>query len=109
LSNFVTIPRENSEKKSKALNFFRFGDCTQNDIEAHNFDPEKIVLRVRNWISDNVRKNIRSATKIWQRYNKFLASFESSAKDEGFTKEDIDEMPVAEFIYFIKSWTEANP
>ena len=37
------------------------------------------------------------------------SSFESSVKDEGFTKKDIDEMPVTEFIYFIKSWIEGNP
>lgn len=37
------------------------------------------------------------------------SSFESSAKDEGFTKKDIDEMPVTEFIYFIRSWIDGNP
>jgi len=39
----------------------------------------------------------------------FLSSFESSAKDEGFSKKDIDEMPVAEFIYFVRSWIEGTP
>ena len=84
-------------------------DISGSDILAHNSDPEKLVQNVRNWIFDIVRKNIRSGTKIWQRYNKFLSSFESSARDEGFTQKDIDEMPMAEFIYFIKSWIEGNP
>jgi hypothetical protein len=64
---------------------------------------------VRNWLYYNVRKDIRSGTQIWQRYNKFFSSFESSAKDEGFTKKDIDEMTVTEYIYFIKSWLGQNP
>jgi len=84
-------------------------DISGSDIRAHNSDPETLVRTVRNWIFENVRKNIRSGTKIWQRYNKFLSSFESSAKDEGFSKKDIDEMPVAEFIYFVKSWKDVNP
>jgi hypothetical protein len=84
-------------------------DISGSDIRAHNSDPEMLVRNVRNWIFDNVRKDIRSATKIWQRYNKFLSSFESSVKDEGFTKKDIDEMPVTEIIYFIRSWIEGNP
>jgi len=84
-------------------------DISGSDIRAHNSDPETLVRNVRNWIFDNVRQGIRSGTKIWQRYNKFLSSFESSVKDEGFTKKDIDEMPVAEFIYFIKSWIDGNP
>ena len=92
---------------------FRFkkalSDISGSDIRAHNSDPETLTRSVRNWIFDNVRKDIRSGTKIWQRYNKFSSNFESSALDEGFTKKDIDEMPVTEFIYFIKSWIDQNP
>ena len=92
---------------------FRFqkvlSDISGSDIRAHNSDPETLVRNVRNWIFDNVRKNIRSKTIIWRRYNKFLTSFENSVKVEGFTKKDIDEMPVTEFVYFIKSWIGQNP
>lgn len=92
---------------------FRFqkvlSDISGSDIRAHNSDPETLVRNVRNWIFDNVRRNIRSKTIIWRRYNKFLTSFENSVKVEGFTKKDIDEMPVTEFVYFIKSWIGQNP
>ncbi|MFQ6032650.1 MAG: hypothetical protein ACE5K2_06990 [Candidatus Zixiibacteriota bacterium] len=84
-------------------------DVAGSDIREHNSDPETLVRGVRNWIFGNVKKGIRSGTKIWQRYNEFLFSFESSVKRMGFTKKDIDEMPVVEFIYFIKSWIEQNP
>jgi len=33
----------------------------------------------------------------------------SERPDAGFTKKDIDEMPVTEFVYFIKSWIGQNP
>jgi hypothetical protein len=83
-------------------------DISGSDIGAHNSDPETLIRGVRNWILENVRKDIRSGTKIWQRYNEYLFSFESSAKSMSFTKRDFDEMPVAEFIYFIRSWIEQN-
>lgn len=108
-------PRALTKKRCLILEKERYtfqkvlSDISGSDIRVHNSDPEILVRNVRNWIFDNVRKDIRSGTKIWQRYNKFLSGFESSLKDEGFTKKDIDEMRVAEFIYFIESWINGNP
>lgn len=102
--------------KKKCLIFekerYRFqkvlSDISGSDIRAHNSDPETLIRGVRNWIFENVRKDIQSGTKIWQRYNEFLYSFEISAKSMNFTKKDIDEMPVTELIHFLKSWIDQN-
>lgn len=79
-------------------------DISGNDIRAHNNNVEKLARHVRNWIYENINSQVQAATRIWQRYNEFYAYFERTLKEFGFTKKDITEMPVREFIDYVKSW-----
>jgi hypothetical protein len=81
------------------------------DIGSHNSDAETLVRRVRNWILvlKTTKNRLRSPAKIWQRFNEFLSHFEIATKELGFSKKDIEEMPVAEFMGFIKDWIRLLP
>lgn len=84
-------------------------DISGNDIKSHNNDSETLVRNVRNWIRELAGNSIPSPDKIWIRYNTFYAHFELATKEAGFRKKTIEEMPIIEFIEYIKAWKSDNP
>ena len=50
-------------------------DLSNSDIKSHNNDPETLVLQVRNWFTELGFKKAPSATRIWERFNEFMADF----------------------------------
>ncbi len=79
-------------------------DLSGSDIKSHNNDPENLVLEVRNWFVQTGDKNIPSGTQIWSFFNEFMADFYQDRQREGFREKDLEMMPVAEFINFIRRW-----
>lgn len=89
-----------------------FSDISGNDIEAHHADPQTLVRRVRNWFSNQrsqASPPLHSGTMVWQRFNEFYGSFEVAARAAGYHEDDLTEMPILEFIAFIKRWREDHP
>ena len=83
-------------------------DLSNSDIKNHNNDPETLVFQVRNWFTELGLKNAPSATKIWKRFNKFMADFREAREKDGFKDRDLEFMPVPEYINFIKEWIAEN-
>lgn len=81
-------------------------DLAGSDIKHHNNDPELIVREVRNWFVENGLKKAASATGIWVRFNKFMVDFYYQRKKEGYKANDLEMMPIPEFISFIKEWID---
>lgn len=79
-------------------------DLSNSDIKNHNNEPEDIVRQVRNWFIENVLSKADSGTKIWEKFNEFMADFYEKRKKEGYKEKDLEMMPVPEFIYFIVNW-----
>jgi hypothetical protein len=87
-------------------------DISGNDIQAHNDDPQTLVRRVRNWFYNQrsqARAPIQSGTMAWQRFNEFYGNFGLATQAAGYHEDDLIEMPVTEFIAFIKRWREDHP
>jgi hypothetical protein len=79
-------------------------DIAGQDIENHNDDPNTLVQKVRNWISLNqTESNIAGPSEIWIAYNQFNADLVTNLAPKYSTK-DLDEMPVSDYIKFIKDW-----
>ena len=78
-------------------------DISGNDIRFHKSDPETLIRQVRNWISGISDYQLPGGAKIWLYYNEFYSLFEISVKDVGYDDRDIDEMPIYDFISFIKN------
>jgi hypothetical protein len=76
-------------------------DLSGNDIKYHNSNPEDIVRELRNWLVECHQPNLPSGSQVWDAYNEFCYKFDSETKRLNFKKRDIDNMPIAEFIYFI--------
>ena len=89
---------------SKALS-----DISGVDIKNHNNKPAKLVQAIRNWFVETVGlTNVAGHTAIWYKFNDFTSDFYTRRKSEGFSDEDLDMMPVREYINFIRRWLRAK-
>jgi len=79
-------------------------DLSNSDIKNHDNKPEKLVQQVRNWFVEVDKPDLLNATKIWEKFNEFMADFYQKRKEEGFKNRDLQIMPKPEFIFFIKKW-----
>lgn len=79
-------------------------DLSGVDISNHNNDPEEVVLAVRNWFVNINELEAPSGSKIWENFNIFWADFYKSKKGEGYSKRDMETMPIPELIVSIKRW-----
>ena len=79
-------------------------DLSNSDIKNHNNDPETLVFQVRNWFAGLGMKHAPSATRIWERFNEFMADFREARERDGFKDRDLEFMPVPEYIDFIRQW-----
>lgn len=80
-------------------------DIAGQDIENHNNDPKILVRKIRNWFStiddDN---NYPGSNEVWLAYNQFWDDLSSKLLTSGFSADEIEEMPGADFIKFSKDW-----
>ena len=94
------ILEERSYGYQKALS-----DLSGVDTRAHSNNPEKMIREVRNWFVTNDAVTTASPTRIWERFNEFMADF-YQLKD--FSEEDLQWMPIPEYIHFIKEWLNSH-
>lgn len=48
--------------------------------------------------------DVESPTVIWYRFNDFTADFHAKRRAEGFSRDDLNMMPIREYLNFIKRW-----
>jgi hypothetical protein len=75
------------------------------DVKHHHGEPAQLVRQVRNWFVETVGvRGARSATVLWYQFTSFVADFYEKREAEGFGKQDLELMPVAEFMEFARDW-----
>lgn len=80
-------------------------DISGFDIKPHNDDPIVLIRVVRDWFVETVGvRGLKGPTEIWNRYNDFLYYLTVSRLKMGFSSEDIDLMPVVEYLDVIYEW-----
>jgi hypothetical protein len=100
-----------SQKKSLILerdqHEFRkaISDISGVDIKRHGNEPWDVVRAVRDWFVETVGlRNVDSATKIWYRFTDFASDFYDQRLADGFSADDLNMMPIPEYIDFIQRW-----
>src|SRR5690606_17150791 len=84
-------------------------DLSGVDIKSHSNEPDEVVRSVRNWFVETVGlRGVASPTVIWYRFTDFASDFYDARMSEGFTDDDLNMMPIPEYIDFIQSWVESN-
>lgn len=84
-------------------------DLSGVDIKSHKDNPSTMVRVVRDWFIETVGlKRVDSTNKIWDHFTDFALDFYDARKEDGFTDEDLNMMPVPEYIDFIRDWVSKN-
>jgi len=104
-----------NEKKFLILEKDRFNyakaisDLSGVDIRSHNDEPIKIIREARNWLTNFIEsETIDAAAVVWEKFNFFMEDFYEERTRQGFSEDDIYDMPTGEFIGYIKKWLH-NP
>lgn len=96
--------------ETKRYDFMRaLSDLSGVDIKSHDDEPDEIVRAVRDWFVETVGlRGVDSPTVIWYQFIYFATDFYDARFAEGFTDEDLNMMPVPEYIDFIREWVRKN-
>jgi len=82
-------------------------DISGQDIENHDNDPATLIRKVRNWFSTvDSSRDYPSASKVWIAYNQYYDDITKTLTIEGFTDNEIENMPISDFIRFSKDWID---
>jgi len=99
------------EKKILILETDRFhyqkvlSDISGQDIESHDNDPATLIKKFRNWLSTvDKSKSYPSGNFVWRAYNQFYDDVSKTLISKHFTEEEIEDMPVSDFINFSRVW-----
>ena len=80
-------------------------DLSGVDVRAHQNQPEKVVRAIRNWLLETAQlDSIPSATVVWYGFTDFTSDFYDSREQEGFSEDDLNMMPIPEYVDFIDGW-----
>lgn len=75
------------------------------DIKSHGNEPVRIVRAVREWFVETVRvPGAPSATQLWYRFTEFATDFYNARVADGYEDEDLNMMPIPEYLDFIRAW-----
>jgi len=79
------------------------------DAKSHGNDPKKAVIALRNWFVDTVHlTKAASGSSIWEKFADFHSDFDGRRKKDGFSRQDLNMMPVREYIAAIRDWLKTH-
>jgi hypothetical protein len=88
-------------------------DLSGADIKNHNNKPDEVVRAVRDWFYETVGlEEADYPLVIWYRFNDFTADLFDSRFVDGLSEEDVTEdierMPVSEYVDSVREWVLEN-
>lgn len=84
-------------------------DLSGVDIKAHRNQPDEMVRAVRDWFVETVKlRRVPTATLVWYRFNAFTTAFYEQMLALGSPEKDIDQMPIPEYVDYIREWVRDN-
>ncbi|MGH7488646.1 MAG: hypothetical protein ACREMY_24055, partial [bacterium] len=82
-------------------------DLSGIDIKSHAGEPEQVVRAVRDWFVETVGlRGTPSKTVLWYRFTEFADYFFDSRKADGFSDDDLNMMPLPEYLDSIRDWVK---
>jgi len=81
-------------------------DMAGADIAVHKNEPKEVVRVVRNWLRSQKFPKADPPTKIWNRFNDFMADNYDRLKERDFSDEDIELLTVNELIDCMTEWID---
>ena len=84
-------------------------DLSNSDIASHHNQPSRLVACVRDWLVNEELDRESSATRIWFDYNDFWSFLLQTLRARQFSDDEIERLPINEFMRWIDAWMENNP
>ncbi len=81
-------------------------DISGQDIKEHNNNPKKAIEKVMEWFAANEAvpiKMIPGLSTIWKKYLECKAKIEIILLEDGFTKKEIKDLSIPQYISVMKS------
>lgn len=96
--------------ETKRYDYMRaLSDLNGVDISAHEDDPVILIRKVRNWLRTVTSKpDLAAPSAIWYDYGDFNADLYDRLTAEGFSDEDIKELPFVEYTEYVEKWLSAR-
>lgn len=84
-------------------------DLAGSDIACHHGKPETLVAEVRNWLDGQTGLRAPGPAQIWAAFLTFTSENDRQLKRRGFSKNDIRNLPVDEFLRCVDEWCAQSP
>ena len=80
-------------------------DLSGVDIKAHRNGPDEVVRAIRDWLVEvGALRTAPSPKTVWYAFTSFASDFYDARLAAGFSDEDLNMMPVPEYMGFIDKW-----
>lgn len=79
-------------------------DLSGCDIESHEDIPYRVITVVRNWLKNTCKVKAVGPARIWAEFTQFMADNYDVLIEDGFSRDDIEELPIGELIERMQAW-----
>lgn len=83
-------------------------DLSNSDIKVHKGKAITLVRHVRDWLNNQAGLHAPGPTRVWRSYGGFNTWLFVELKKNGFSKPDIDNLQIDEFIKYAQKWCKMN-
>lgn len=84
-------------------------DLSSSDIVAHGDEPLEAFTAVRNWLDQEARLDADGPARLWDQFTDFMADNDDALIARGFSRRDIDRLPVSTLMRSMEAWVAAHP
>ena len=79
-------------------------DLSGCDIESHGDVPYRVITVVRNWLKNSCKIKAVGPARISAEFTQFMADNYDALVDDGFSKDDIEDLPIGELVERMQAW-----
>jgi hypothetical protein len=79
-------------------------DLSNSVVLVHKDKPRTLATHVRNWLHEQTGKSICGPERLWGAFTDCMAAVQVKLLNDGHSSNDIQQLPIVEFIRHTKSW-----
>ncbi len=84
-------------------------DLSSSDIVAHGDQPLEAFTAVRDWLDQEARLDADGPARLWDQFTDFMADNDDTLVARGFSRRDIDRLPISTLMRSMEAWVAAHP
>lgn len=84
-------------------------DLSNSDIAVHGDEPLEAFTAVRNWLDAEAGLGADGPTRLWDQFTDFMADNDDVLIARGFSRRDIDRLPLPTLMQNMQDWVRAHP